>query len=199
MHCPHLLVCASLCKPSTVDGTKSAHGATAARLTGKVVLVSGCFRKDTLVHNPRVRAETAESCPCLREGLRACSVSARHLVAKTKVLYRRRSLTGSWMNGLCCVAFGCESQTCWPGDAGAGDSLHTRTPPGVGRWYRGSWRQSEVGPPCSPPSLPPAVQDVPPVVRPGLQPPLGRAGGDVLVVAGGEQDVLPWRIGLHSW
>lgn len=53
--------------------------------------------------------------------------------------------------------------------------------------------------PSPPPaSLPLAVQDGPPVVGPGLQPSLRRAAGDVLVVAGGEQDMLPCRIGLHA-
>lgn len=47
-------------------------------------------------------------------------------------------------------------------------------------------------------SLPLAVQDGPPVVRPGQESPLGRAGGLMLVVAGGEQDVLPRWLGLHS-
>lgn len=48
------------------------------------------------------------------------------------------------------------------------------------------------------PSLPFAVQDRPPVVRPGQEPSLGGADGKVLVVAGGEEDVLPRRFGLHA-
>lgn len=53
-----------------------------------------------------------------------------------------------------------------------------------------SWRGS---------SLPFAVQDGPPVVRPRRQASLRGADGKVLVVAGGEQDVLPRRFGLHTW
>lgn len=49
------------------------------------------------------------------------------------------------------------------------------------------------------PSLPFAVQDSPPVVRPRLESSLGGAGGQVLVVTGGEQDVLPCWFGLHAW
>lgn len=49
------------------------------------------------------------------------------------------------------------------------------------------------------PSLPFAVQDSPPVVRPRLESSLGGAGGKVLVVTGGEQDVLPCWFGLHAW
>lgn len=48
-------------------------------------------------------------------------------------------------------------------------------------------------------SLPFAVQHGPPVVRPGKESSLGGANRKVLVVAGGEQDVLPRRFGLHAW
>lgn len=54
------------------------------------------------------------------------------------------------------------------------------------------------GPPRARPSLPLALQDGPPVVRPRQESPLGGAGGKMLVVAGGEQDVLPRRFGLHA-
>lgn len=55
---------------------------------------------------------------------------------------------------------------------------------------RGGWGVS---------SLPFAVQDSPPVVRPRLESSLGWAGGEVLVVAGGEQDVLPCWFSFHTW
>lgn len=48
-------------------------------------------------------------------------------------------------------------------------------------------------------SLPLAVQDGPPVVRPRQEASLGGADGQVLVVAGGEEDVLPRWVGLHAW
>lgn len=60
------------------------------------------------------------------------------------------------------------------------------------RWWR--WALGWGGP-----SLPFAVQDSPPVVRPRLESSLGGAGGKVLVVTGGEQDVLPCWFGLHAW
>lgn len=43
-----------------------------------------------------------------------------------------------------------------------------------------------------------ALQKSPPVVGPGLKASLGRVRWQVFVVAGGEQDVLPGRIGLHT-
>lgn len=47
-------------------------------------------------------------------------------------------------------------------------------------------------------SLPFAVQDGPPVVRPGQESSLGGADAQVFVVAGGEEDVLPRWFGFHT-
>lgn len=48
-------------------------------------------------------------------------------------------------------------------------------------------------------SLPFAVQDGPPVVCPGQEAFLTGVGGQVLVVAGREQDVFPRWVALHAW
>lgn len=48
-------------------------------------------------------------------------------------------------------------------------------------------------------SVPLAVQDSLPVVRPGLESSLRGSQGQMFVVAGSEQDVLPVWFGLHAW
>lgn len=48
------------------------------------------------------------------------------------------------------------------------------------------------------PSLPFAAQYRPPVVRPGVESPLGGVDSQVLIVAGGKQDVLPGWFGLDT-